>query len=199
MHKYILTFVAGFAAAGALLLSLVAFGQTDVIGHIRPTVINIQQSVPVLADIDGATVPITVDLSLQVALSGPITASVVDTAPPVVQVAETPPRPAGGTDIASAQPLDYKEVARYTEDHIGEVYSFRARVYDVREGDTKLSAGIEGAEKDDGAAVIWRNPGQIRVLPDDTVDMIAEVTGRIWTGYGDKPEFTALSIEIVND
>jgi hypothetical protein len=178
-----------------------ALAQTsDPVGQLRPTVIDIQQAVPVLAEIDGATVPFTVDVALRVDLSGPVTASVEAVPTPVVEVATATPPPAlGGTDIASAQPLDYEEVARYTEDHVGELYSFRAEIYEVRESDTKLYARIEGAGEYGGNAIVWWNPDNLRVLDGDTVDIVAEVTGRIATGYGDKPEFRGLSIELVND
>ena len=88
MLKTLPAFIAGFVVAFALLASLTVLGQADLIGRIRPAVIDIQQSVPVLAEIDGATVPITVDVALQVSLSGPITASVQPAAPPEIRIGE---------------------------------------------------------------------------------------------------------------
>jgi hypothetical protein len=56
-------------------------------------VIDIRQAVPILAEIGGATVPITVDIALQVSLSGPVTASVEAVATPVVEAMEPTSQP----------------------------------------------------------------------------------------------------------
>ena len=197
MLKTIPAFIAGFVVAFALLASLTVLGQADLIGRIRPAVIDIQQSVPVLVEIDGATVPITVDVALQVSLSGPITASVQSAAPPELAVSEPTPRPAvGGTDIASAQPLDYEEIARYTEDHVGEVYSFRAEVYGISDNGRKLYVHIEGATHAYGGAFVWWD-GSPRMLMDDIVDIVARIDGPEDRGGYDVPAFTALSISLV--
>lgn len=58
----------------------------------HPTVIDIQQSVPLLAEIDGATVPFTVSVALQVDLSGPVTASAEAAPMPVMEVATATPQ-----------------------------------------------------------------------------------------------------------
>ncbi len=97
MRKVLPAFVAGLTVATALLVSLVAFGQADIIATIKPTIIDIQQQVPVMAEIDGATVPITVDLSLQVSLSGPVTVTAESTEP-IVEVGEPGPEPIVGVD-----------------------------------------------------------------------------------------------------
>jgi len=170
----------------------------DLSGSIQPTVIDIQQSVPALAEIDGITVPITVDVALQVSLSDPVNTS-VETAPtPVVKVETPTPRPSLDDEIASAEPLDYEEVARYTENHIGEAYSFRAKVATTYDGITKADVSIQGTKLNYGSAVIRQSGNVVRLLEGDYIDVVARVHGL--EEWGDVcPGFTVLSIEIVKD
>jgi hypothetical protein len=187
MHRYLLTFVAGFAAAAALLLTLAAVAQTDLRGHMLPAVIDIRQSVPVVAEIDGASVPVTVDLSLQVSLSGPVTVAVADASPPVVTVS------APGT---GAPPLDYEEIARYTDDHIGKTYAFRAKVWDAYRDGKKLLVQVDSAGPHPGTAIVWRTDEHARILGGDIIDVVGTVRGRDNVS-DNSPSFDALTIEIV--
>ena len=329
---------APFAGATAVVLtvlgSMVALGQGDIVAEIRPTVINIKQSVPVLADIqiptdDGfvqATVPITVDLSLQVSLSGPITISVEPIAPSI-EVSEPTPQPmtgsqlidalgipytvsmdgegleitewtvftvqqgdfsyAGETHVASdavdiedvvavlrffgqnqqlidveelylgswfeagsrerfegttylepqvigsysieitivrpqptptptplpsgedtgAASLDYAELARNTENHIGELIRFRGQVLqateDYRGNSTLLRIRFAQYDSGDGVVAVWYN-GDDRILENDTVDVVAFVDGRLtYTALlGQEvtiPELTARLVRVVTE
>lgn len=85
-------FVFGLVGATALLWTAVAFGQIDsFVGRLRPVVVDIDQEVPVLADVpiqtdDGVvttTIPMTLNLALRVSLSSALT--------PVITVKETMP------------------------------------------------------------------------------------------------------------
>jgi hypothetical protein len=197
MLSRLLSFLFGVLVTLALLFAVAAFAQEGARSFIAPTVIDIQQSVPVEAQLDGVSVPITANVALRVSLSGPLSMTVNTNAShqpqPNVIVSTLP------VTATAALPVNYEEIARYTEKHIGEYYTFQASVYDVRESDTKLSISIEGAAYDRGKAVLWRDSSMIRVLPDDVIDVTARLDGRTSTGYGDKPEFTAVSIELAND
>ncbi len=78
--------IVGFVIASALFVSLAVFAQSPLANRVQPAVIDIHQDVPVVAEIDGASVPFTVGVSLQVALSGPVTASIAAAPAPVVNV-----------------------------------------------------------------------------------------------------------------
>jgi len=90
--RALLSFVLGLVVATALLGSMVVFGQADeLVGRLRPLIVNIEQEVPVMAEVPlqteagliTATVPMTLNLSLKVSLSGALT--------PVLTVADTAP------------------------------------------------------------------------------------------------------------
>ena len=97
-------FVIGSALTIALLGAFTLFAQ-DGPAQLRPLIINIQQSVPVMADVavpyNGqvitATVPLTVDVSLQVSLRGETAALTVVTPTTPARVALVTPAsmPAG--------------------------------------------------------------------------------------------------------
>jgi len=97
-------FVIGSALTIALLSAYTLFAQ-DSPAQLRPIIVNIQQSVPVMADVavpyDGqvitATVPLTVDVSLQVSLRGETVAltAITPTTPASVALVTPAAVPAG--------------------------------------------------------------------------------------------------------
>ena len=81
---------------------LPVLAQTDLIGLVRPMIVNVRQEIPILADVavdigDGevvtASVPLTVEVALQVSIAGVSgEAMVVGESEPVVEVAQPEPK-----------------------------------------------------------------------------------------------------------
>jgi hypothetical protein len=86
--RTLMPFVAGVLVTLALLASFTAIAQPAALDRITPAVIDIRQSVPVEAVINGAAVPVTVDVALQVSLSGPVTVTASAATAPVVQMSQ---------------------------------------------------------------------------------------------------------------
>ena len=79
MKRLILGIVVGNIATIAIVISLTAFAQDKIVSSLRPLLVDIQQVVPIFADVvipleNGntvtTTVPLTVNVSLQIGLSG---------------------------------------------------------------------------------------------------------------------------------
>jgi hypothetical protein len=182
--RTLMPFVAGVLVTLALLASFTAIAQPAALDRITPAVIDIRQSVPVEAVINGAAVPVTVDVALQVSLSGPVTVT--------ARTAHS-----ADTSISSAQPLDYEEVARYTEDHIGETYKFKARVVAAYDYGSLLYVTIEDVKLSYGAALIQYD-GDLRLLTNDRVEIVASVNGNTNMLGSEWLEFKAISLQLAD-
>jgi len=94
--KSIASFVAGLTVASVLFSALALFAQSDSLSLTQPWVINISQSIPVLADValsteEGvltSTLPLTVDVALQVRIAGPLSITLASETTPTVTVAQ---------------------------------------------------------------------------------------------------------------
>lgn len=93
--KSITSFVAGALVAAGLLSAAALFAQGNPLSLTQPLIINIAQSVPVVADValdtdDGVittTLPLTVDVALKIAISGPLSVTVTGETTPTVTAA----------------------------------------------------------------------------------------------------------------
>ncbi len=86
--------MAGLAAGAGLLSAVALFAQDNPLSLAHPLIINVSQSVPAMADValdtgDGvitATLPLTVDVALKIAISGPLSVTVTGATTPTVTV-----------------------------------------------------------------------------------------------------------------
>jgi hypothetical protein len=112
MKRLLAGFVLGVVLTLGLLLSVVALAQDEILSLVQPLVVDVRQTVPIVADVvvpleDGesvtATVPLTLDIALQVAVSGVVSelVEVVEETEPEVSLAT--PTPA----IAEGEPVVY--------------------------------------------------------------------------------------------
>lgn len=110
--KSAFSFVAGLAAGVGLLSAVGLFAQDNPLSLMQPLVIDIRQAVPVVADVaftDGdsvitETLPLTVNVALQVSIAGPLAITVTsETTPTVTTVAQTGNRQEQTDDLG----LDY--------------------------------------------------------------------------------------------
>lgn len=100
--KSAISFVAGAIVTAGLLSAVALFAQDNPLSLLHPLVIDITQSVPVMADValdteDGvitSTLPLTVDVALRVSIAGPLSVTVAGAAAPIVTVATAEPAPA---------------------------------------------------------------------------------------------------------
>jgi len=104
MKRTILGVLIGMVLSAAVLVSVAVFAQDGIAAFVRPLIVDVQQVVPVLADVvvpleDGttvtATVPLTLNVALQVSLSGVVSESVdvVEETEPEVTIIEPTPNP----------------------------------------------------------------------------------------------------------
>jgi len=95
MKRTFFSMMIGAVMATAILVSVAVFAQNGIAAFVRPLIVDVQQVVPVLADVvvplgDGTTVtvtvPLTINVALQVSLSGVISESVqvVEETEPVI-------------------------------------------------------------------------------------------------------------------
>lgn len=100
MKRLFAGIIIGIVIAAIVLVSVTVFAQDGIAAFVRPLIVDIKQVVPVLADVvvpleDGtmvtATVPLTINVALQVSLSGVVSDSVkvVEETEPVV-ITKTP-------------------------------------------------------------------------------------------------------------
>lgn len=120
MKHFLAGSLAGATLVAALLLSAVALAQDNILALVRPLVVDVRQSVPVVADVivpldDGtsitATVPLTLDISLQVAVSGVVSESVqvAETEPKIVVSNPTPEPASDAIAVAQEEELIYQD------------------------------------------------------------------------------------------
>jgi len=99
MKRLFVGMVIGMVIATIVLVSITVFAQAGMAAFVRPLILDVKQVVPVLADVvvpleDGtmvtATVPITINVALQVSLSGVVSESVevVEETEPSIEVVQ---------------------------------------------------------------------------------------------------------------
>lgn len=94
--KIITAFVVGFIVAAALLSAVALFAQDNPLSLLRPLVIDINQSVPIMADValetdEGlitATLPLTIGVALKVSITGPLSVTMSEATTPTVVVTQ---------------------------------------------------------------------------------------------------------------
>ena len=102
MKRIFLGMVIGAFIATAMLVSVAVLAQDGIAAFVRPLIVDVRQVVPVVADVivpleDGttitATVPLTLNVALQVSLSGVVSNSVevVEETEPEVTISEPTP------------------------------------------------------------------------------------------------------------
>lgn len=92
--KSVASFITGALVTAGLLSAVALFAQDNPLSLGRPFVIDISQAVPVVADValdtdDGvitATLPLTVDVALKIAISGPLSVTVTGETSPLIAV-----------------------------------------------------------------------------------------------------------------
>lgn len=114
------SFISGVVLTASLFLAFAVFAKDGTLATVRPVVVDIQQTVPVLADVvvplaNGervtTTVPLTVAVNLQVTVSGPISKTVVAKAKPKVSVAvPTPKAPSEQVPVTQDVELLYDQM-----------------------------------------------------------------------------------------
>lgn len=223
--RFALGILVGVALFWGVTAALAQTGELP--GQLRPAVIDIQQSVPVLAEIDGATVPFTVDVALRIDLSGPVTASVEAAPTPVVEAATATPRPASG-DIEDSFDQIVLDGVRWrlidvidkgqTFDYMGEMSpssyeSTQARFvvlqFDVlNDGVTPVDLGGFGYEYSDNAMLLVDERGRqfdlysMDYTPDGAcrgVELNPGISAQCWVVFELPEDAKALHVEFVGD
>jgi hypothetical protein len=122
MKRVFSGFVLGVVLTTSLLLSVVAFAQEEILSLVRPLVVDVRQTVPIVADVivpleDGervtATVPLTLDIALQIGVTGVVAESVEvveETEPEVTVEAVAPVKQAAASSIDTLSLVAYNEL-----------------------------------------------------------------------------------------
>jgi len=126
MKKTFFSVFFGVVISAAIFVSAIVFAQDKITALVQPLIVDIQHSVPVLAEVvvplkDGttvtATVPLTINVALQVSLSGIVSDSVevVEKIEPAVVVSELALVSKQGGSVVQEEELIYDEL-RWTVD-----------------------------------------------------------------------------------
>jgi len=181
MKKLFIGVITGMIISTTMLVSIVAFAQDDIASFVRPLIVDVQQVVPVLADVvvslnDGttvtATVPLTINVALQVSLSGVVSNSVqiVEETESVVTIIEPTrvPKPVESVNLegeltydqvcvdAPKQLTDIK-LKKYHETLIGTEILWTGYVYDVIEGEDSTYMVQVSIESEEDSMFFSRN------------------------------------------
>jgi hypothetical protein len=173
MKQLLTGVIIGIVISTTMLVSIGVFAQDGIAAFVRPLIVDIQQIVPILADVvvpldDGttvtATVPLTVNVTLQVSLSGVVSDSiqVVEETEPAVTIIEPTRVPERVGSLPQEGELTYAKVCvdapkeltdiklkKYHETLIGTEILWNGYVYDVTEeadGSYMVQVSIESEE-----------------------------------------------------
>jgi len=122
MKGLVLGILTGIVLTTTIFISIAAFAQDGVAAFVRPLVVDVQQVVPIVADVilpldNGttvtATVPLTVNIALQVSLSGVVSNSVKiqEETEPTVEITEALPSEHQSTSVSQDEKLIYDKLS----------------------------------------------------------------------------------------
>lgn len=135
MKGLVLGILTGIVLTTTIFISIAAFAQDGVAAFVRPLVVDVQQVVPIVADVilpldNGttvtATVPLTVNIALQVSLSGVVSNSVKiqEETEPTVEITEALPSEHQSTSVSQDEKLIYDKLSWTvdTAENMGQEY-----------------------------------------------------------------------------
>jgi hypothetical protein len=159
----------GMFVATAILVSITVFARDGMAAFVRPLILDVKQVVPVLADVvvpleDGtmvtATVPLTINVALQVSLSGVVSKSVkvVEETEPSVQIVQL------GQEQVDDLGLTYELIFDAEELEFTEWIAYEsARGWLSFSGEVALSADAKPIKEIEAIARAYKNGKLVKV------------------------------------
>lgn len=170
--RFAVGILVGFALFWGVTAALAQSG--DLSGQLAPTVISISHSVPVEAKIDGVSVPITVDVAMQVRLTGPVSVTTDNVAEPIptplIDVATATPMPEKTSEPVVIDDVQWQVLAAYDE---GEIWNCEGA---MSPGSADTTTGKFGAVKfyveNQGSGPVSITDDYFGIFPDYTVELV---------------------------